>query len=163
MLAAILLIEDDPTSSRSHEQALTAEGYGVTLATTGESARRAFTETQPNLVLVDLGLPDADGVDLCREFRAAAPAMSIVVLTARQEEADVVVGLDAGADDYISKPFRLAELFARVRAHLRRPEGHSLEDRVTAGDLDIDIAARRAWVGDAELTLRPQSSISSSS
>ncbi len=155
-MAEILLIEDDATISRSLEQALTAEGYDVTVATDGASARQAFTEEKPHLVLLDLGLPDADGVDLCREFRAAGPATSIVVLTARQEEADIVVGLDAGADDYITKPFRLAELLARVRAHLRRPELHGLGDRVTLGDLEIDVAARRAWVGTDELGLRPR-------
>ncbi len=149
-------MEDDSTISRSLEQALTAEGYDVTLATNGATARRAFAAARPHLVLLDLGLPDVDGVDLCREFRAAAPATSIVVLTARQEEADVVVGLDAGADDYITKPFRLAELLARVRAHLRRPDLDGPADRLIAGDLVIDVAARQAWMGTDELALRPR-------
>ncbi|MCU1456102.1 MAG: chemotaxis protein CheY [Actinomycetia bacterium] len=156
MLARILLVEDDPTISRSLEQALTAEGYDITLAIDGTSARSAFRTLVPDLVLLDLGLPDADGVELCREFRAAAPATSIVVLTARQEEADIVVGLDAGADDYITKPFRLAELLARVRAHLRRPEATEPDERVTAAELEIDAGARRAWVAGEELALRPR-------
>ena len=122
MTAAVLLVEDDAIIGRSLEQALGGAGYTVTLAVDGATARTAFKRLVPDLVLLDLGLPDADGVDLCREFRVSAPAASIIVLTARQEEADVVVGLDAGADDYVTKPFRLAELLARVRAHLRRPE-----------------------------------------
>jgi len=155
-MAEILLVEDDPTIGRSLEQALTAEGYEVTLATDAAHARAAFDHGLPDLVLLDLGLPDADGVDLCRELRMNAPDASIVVLTARQEEADIVVGLDAGADDYITKPFRLAELLARIRAHLRRPEVPTLGERLHAGDLEIDVDARRVWVGSDELALRPR-------
>ena len=114
MTAEVLLVEDDAIIGRSLEQALGGAGYTVTLAADGATACTAFKRLVPDLVLLDLGLPDADGVDLCREFRASAPAASIIVLTARQEEADVVVGLDAGADDYVTKPFRLAELLARV-------------------------------------------------
>src|SRR5262245_3490147 len=98
MPSDVLLVEDDATIGRSLEQALGGAGYTVTLATTGAAARRAFLHGIPDLVLLDLGLPDIDGVDLCRELRATAPAASIIVLTARHEEADVVVGLDAGAD-----------------------------------------------------------------
>jgi DNA-binding response OmpR family regulator len=156
MAAGVLLVEDDSTIGRSLEQALTGAGYTVTLAVDGASARRAFAESVPDLVLLDLGLPDVDGVDLCREFRASAPGTSIIVLTARQEEVDVVVGLDAGADDYVTKPFRLAELFARVRAHLRRPDAPAPVEHLTAGDLSIDVAARRAWAGERELALRPR-------
>jgi DNA-binding response OmpR family regulator len=156
MAAGVLLVEDDSTIGRSLEQALSGAGYVVTLAVDGASARRAFAASVPDLVLLDLGLPDVDGVDLCREFRATAPGTSIIVLTARQEEVDVVVGLDAGADDYVTKPFRLAELFARVRAHLRRPDAPVPIEQLTAGDLSIDVAARRAWAGGRELALRPR-------
>ena len=81
-------------------------------------------EHRPALVLLDLGLPDLDGVEVCRRLRAEDPTVPIVILTARHAEVDVVLGLDAGADDYVTKPFRLAELLARVRAHLRRPRRH---------------------------------------
>ena len=155
MTAVVLLVEDDAIIGRSLEQALGGAGYTVTLAADGATARTAFKRLVPDLVLLDLGLPDADGVDLCREFRASAPGTSIVVLTARQEEADVVVGLDAGADDYVTKPFRLAELLARVRAHLRRPETQTSVETLTAGDVEVDLAARRAWAGTRELALRP--------
>jgi DNA-binding response OmpR family regulator len=128
----------------------------VTLAADGESARRVFALALPHLVVLDLGLPDVDGLDLCRELRASDPAVSILVLTARDEEIDIVVGLDAGANDYVTKPFRLAELLARVRAHLRRPEPSSSSSEVVIGDLTVDVAARRAWAGTKELTLRPR-------
>jgi DNA-binding response OmpR family regulator len=156
MTAEVLLVEDDAIIGRSLEQALGGAGYTVTLAADGVTARTAFKRLVPDLVLLDLGLPDADGVDLCREFRASAPATSIIVLTARQEEADVVVGLDAGADDYVTKPFRLAELLARVRAHLRRPESQASVELLRAGDVEVDVAARRAWAGTRELALRPR-------
>jgi DNA-binding response OmpR family regulator len=152
----VLLVEDESTIGRSLEQALTASGYVVTLAESGALARAAFAADIPDLVLLDLGLPDADGIDLCREMRDAAPATSIIVLTARQEEADVVVGLDAGADDYVTKPFRLAELLARVRAHLRQPTADQPPGTLRLGDLRLDLAARRAWIGPHELALRPR-------
>jgi DNA-binding response OmpR family regulator len=152
----VMLVEDDPTIGRSLEQALVAQGYQVSLAPDGASAREVFARDEPDLVLLDLGLPDIDGMDLCRELRAASPSVFIVVLTARQEEADIVVGLDAGADDYVTKPFRLAELLARVRAHLRRPEPDDRQGRVVVGDLEMDLTARRAWAGAQELTLRPR-------
>ena len=156
MRPEVLLVEDDATIGRSLEQALGGAGYTVTLAADGASARSAFRRVIPDLVLLDLGLPDVDGVDLCREFRAAAPATSIVVLTARQEEADVVVGLDAGADDYVTKPFRLAELLARVRAHLRRSSAVSAPTApaVQVGDVELDRDARRVRVDGAEVELR---------
>ncbi len=156
MEARVLLVEDDATIGRSLEQSLRAQGYTVTLAADGESARRVLALALPHLVVLDLGLPDVDGLDLCRELRASAPAVSILVLTARDEEIDIVVGLDAGANDYVTKPFRLAELLARVRAHLRRPEPSSSSSEVVIGDLTVDVAARRAWAGTQELTLRPR-------
>jgi DNA-binding response OmpR family regulator len=155
MASEVLLVEDDETIGRSLAQALESQGYLVTLAVDGASARVAFARSVPDLVVLDLGLPDVDGVDLCRELRVAAGALPILVLTARHEEADIVVSLDAGAVDYVTKPFRLAELLARIRAHLRRPEPTGA-DRTSVGDLQIDHDARRVWAGDQELALRPR-------
>src|SRR6201999_3487219 len=92
----VLLVEDDGTIGRSLSSALDSQGHGVTLATDGAAARAAFARATPDIVLLDLGLPDVDGVDLCREFSAAVPTLPILVLTARHEEADIVVSLDAG-------------------------------------------------------------------
>ena len=150
----MLLVEDDPTIGRSLHQSLCAQGYVVTLAVDGATARRALADATPDLVVLDLGLPDIDGLDLCREVRASAPGISILVLTARAEEIDVVVGLDAGANDYVTKPFRLGEFLARVRAHLRTTDIASSE--IVIGDLTVDTDARRAWAGGRELTLRPR-------
>jgi DNA-binding response OmpR family regulator len=155
MPSRVLLVEDDETIGRSLARALESQGYAVTWAADGVTARSALAQAPPDLVLLDLGLPDVDGMDLCREMSTAAPTLPIVVLTARHEEADIVVSLDAGAVDYITKPFRLAELLARMRAHLRRPQALDHE-RIVVGALQIDHDARRVWIGTSELALRPR-------
>jgi len=110
--------------------------------------------------VLDLTLPDVDGLDVCRQIRSNHPALPILMLTARREEVDVVVGLDAGADDYVAKPFRVAELVARLRARLRVASDASAvvgdADVVTAGDLRIERAAHRAYLGETELELTPK-------
>jgi DNA-binding response OmpR family regulator len=117
--AQLLLVEDDMKIGKGVAQALENSGYEITWVTTGRAALDAAISQPPALVLLDLGLPDVDGVEVCAQLRAAVPSATIVILTARTDEIDVVVGLDAGADDYVGKPFRLGELLARVRA----PEG----------------------------------------
>jgi DNA-binding response OmpR family regulator len=155
MPSRVLLVEDDETIGRSLTRALESQGYDVTWASDGETARAAMTPPVPDLVLLDVGLPDVDGVDLCRELATAAPTLPILMLTARHEEADIVLSLDAGAVDYVTKPFRLAELLARVRAQLRRPQD-SDQERIVVGDLQVEPDARRVWLGSSELTLRPR-------
>src|ERR1700732_3686060 len=119
-MANLLVVEDDETIGKLLAEGLQANGHQVTWVRTGGGALREATAHDFELVLVDLGLPDLDGVHVCRQLRTMLPEAVLVILTARSEEIDVVVGLDAGADDYLSKPFRYAELLARVRAHLRR-------------------------------------------
>ena len=152
-VSSLLLVEDDPDIAGPLSRALAREGYGVRVADDGPTAVTLASQQRFDLVLLDLGLPGMDGIDVCRRIRASSPTLPILMLTARADEIDVVVGLDAGADDYVAKPFRLAELLARIRSVLRRSE-----QRTTSGSLDvrIDPPARRAWVGDEELELTPK-------
>jgi DNA-binding response OmpR family regulator len=152
--ARILLVEDDDAIGRSLCDVLTGEGHTVDWQTTGAAAIDAARSHPPDLVLLDLGLPDRDGVEVCRTLRRLEVAPAIVMLTARAAEIDVVLGLDAGADDYLTKPFRLSELLARVRAHLRR--GVQPSGQPAAGAVRIDRAARRVWCGETEIALRPK-------
>jgi DNA-binding response OmpR family regulator len=115
----VLLVEDDRRISEPLIRVLRAESFEVTHVSTGMSALAMVDTEVPMLVLLDLTLPDIDGLDVCRRLRADHPSLPIIMLTARAEEMDVIVGLGAGADDYVAKPFRLAELVARIKARLR--------------------------------------------
>jgi DNA-binding response OmpR family regulator len=151
----VLVVEDDSAVGQGLVGLLAADGYDVVWAQRGEQARRLVSTGPVDLVLLDLGLPDMRGLDLCRDLREASNDVVIVVVTARTDEAEAVALLDSGADDFVGKPFRSAELQARVRAHLRRRE---LDGQVElrSGRLRIDIRARRAWFADVELALRPK-------
>ena len=150
----ILVVEDDAAIGRALVSALGSQGFDVDWATTGADAIARCVSSGAQLVLLDLGLPDLDGVEVCRRLRALDARLPIVILTARHSEIDVVLGLDAGADDYVTKPFRLAELLARVRAHLRRPQPNATPDRLSVGDVEIDRDGRRVRVGGEEVDLR---------
>jgi len=148
----VLLAEDDPAIAEPLARALTREGYNVVVQGTGQGAIDAANGV--DIVVLDLGLPDMDGLDVAREIRNKGLTTPILVLTARADEVDLVVGLDAGADDYVTKPFRLAELLARVRALLRRTHGDTTdEEELVAQDVRIDVSAHRAFQGDRELHL----------
>ena len=155
---AILVVEDDDAIAEGLVRVLDSQGYPVRRLSRGGPALAAATE-EVGLVVLDLGLPDMDGIDVCRRLRTARPDLAILILSARDQELDVVSGLDAGADDYLVKPFRLSELLARVRAHLRRTASVPGPDRaepLRAGEIVVDTAARRAWRGEQELSLRPK-------
>ncbi len=148
----VLLVEDDPAIAEPLARALTREGYDVRAHGTGQGA--IDNSAGMDLIVLDLGLPDMDGLDVARWIRSQGMTTPILVLTARADEVDLVVGLDAGADDYVTKPFRLAELLARVRALLRRAGGELTdEDELTAQDVRVDVAAHRAFQGKRELQL----------
>lgn len=154
MLATLLIVEDDPAIGTNLDRALTNAGYDCTLVPSVEAARGI--DDQPDLALVDLGLPDGDGLDLARDMLARWPDLPLIMLTARAEEMDVVIGLDTGAVDYVTKPFRLSELLARVRAHLRRPHERADLSLLDDGDLTVDVAARRVVLAGTEVELRPK-------
>ncbi len=149
-MAAILLVEDDEAISQPLARALEREGHHVETVADGMIAAATGATGSHDLVILDLTLPSLDGLDVCRRIRRVRPTVPILMLTARSEEIDAVLGLDAGADDYQAKPFRLAELTARVRALVRRSQPDVIE---AAGGVRVDRAARRAWVGEREMTL----------
>jgi DNA-binding response OmpR family regulator len=153
--ARVLVVEDDETLGSGLVSTLAAEMYEVRWARSGAQARSLLAGAPADLILLDLGLPDTDGIDLCRALREDDELATIVVVTARTDEASAVLSLDAGADDYITKPFRSAELLARLRAHLRRREALGPAE-LRIGRLRLDLAARRGWVDATPLTLRPK-------
>jgi DNA-binding response OmpR family regulator len=157
MAPEILIVEDDEAIASGLARVLDSNGHSVARVSHGREALERMEE--PGLVILDLGLPDMNGIEVCRRMRLARPELAILILSARDQELDIVAGLDAGADDYLVKPFRLSELLARVRAHLRRTAAAAPEDipqPVRAGAVKVDPAARRAWSGERELSLRPK-------
>jgi DNA-binding response OmpR family regulator len=154
-VARLLVVEDDETIGATLTSSLREHGHQVAWEQRGHAAVNTATATDFELVLLDLGLPDLDGVEVCRRIRGALPGAVVVMLTARTDEMDVVVGLEAGADDYLTKPVRLAELHARVRAHLRRaaPVAGSVPPS-PIGDLVVDPVSRRVTVRGREVSLR---------
>ncbi|MDG1390952.1 MAG: response regulator [Ilumatobacter sp.] len=121
----VLLVEDDERISEPLKRVLRAEAFDVVHVAAGRPALASVANAVPDLVLLDLTLPDIDGLDVCRKLRADHPDLPVIMLTARAEEMDVIVGLNAGADDYVAKPFRLAELVACIRARLRIGQHHA--------------------------------------
>ena len=148
----VLVAEDEEGTRMTLTHVLRVEGYEVDEARDGIEAARLGADGDYALVLLDVEMPGLDGVEVCRRIRAARPTVPIMMLTGRDTELDAIRGLDAGADDYVSKPFRLQELLARVRAHVRR----SNPDVLAAGDVRVDKLSRRVWHGDDELTLSPR-------
>ena len=153
-MTSVLLVEDDQRISEPLVRVLRAEDLEVTHVAAGQPALDAVAASRPYLVLLDLTLPDLDGLDVCRRLRADHPDLPIIMLTARAEEMDVIVGLGAGADDYVAKPFRLAELVARIRARLRVAETSTAPARATGplvgAGIELDPAARRCFVTDPD-------------
>lgn len=151
--ARILVVEDDATTRESLARALRLDGHRVETAARGETASRLLQTPPWAAVVLDLGLPDGSGLDWCREWRRRGHTVPILILTARGDVGSRVEGLDAGADDYLGKPFALSELKARVRALLRRA-GDGADNRLLVhGDLRVDFAKRRAMAGSDEVPI----------
>jgi two-component system, OmpR family, KDP operon response regulator KdpE len=155
--AHILLVDDELSIQRAMAPLLRSRGYAVTTAGTGREAIDFFTRDRPNLVILDLGLPDMNGLDVCRQIRERADTR-ILILSARGAEKDKVAALDLGADDYVTKPFGPEELMARVRVALRRSLGRDemLRGQLTRGGLTIDFDRHRVHRGNDEIRLTPK-------
>jgi len=151
-VTTVLLAEDDEAIASPLARALQREGYTVQVVGDGPGALELASHDPFDLVVLDLGLPGMDGLEVCRRLRTVRPELAVLMLTARTDEVDFVVGLDAGADDYVAKPFRLAELMARVRALLRRRAGTGEEVLDVAG-VRMDHPAHRVQVDGAEVGL----------
>ncbi|WP_449061061.1 response regulator transcription factor [Planomonospora algeriensis] len=152
----VLVVEDDETIARAVRHRLAAEGFDVRVAGDGEGALAAYAKAEPDVVVLDRLLPGLDGLEVCRRMQAARP-VPVLMLTALGEETDLLVGLGVGADDYMTKPFSMRELVARVHALLRRVERASqlaVDDSVVrVGDVEIDTAERRVYVAGTEVRL----------
>jgi two-component system KDP operon response regulator KdpE len=155
--ALILLVDDEVSIQRAMTPLLRSLGYTVSVAGTGRQALEIFDRERPDLVILDLGLPDMDGSEICRQLRERAET-PIIILSARGAEKDKVEALDQGADDYVTKPFGPEELLARVRAALRRSLGRegTFHGRLTRGDLTIDFDKRRVHCSKLEVRLTPK-------
>ncbi len=151
----IVLVEDDLDIRRLVAETLSAEGYDIESAERGLLGLELTIQTSPDLVLLDLGLPDVDGRELLRMIRSVSD-VPVIVLTARGGDSEVVATLDAGADDYLTKPFSVAQLLARVRAVLRRRDGGSARETLEIGGLRIDVNAREAALDGVALELSPK-------
>jgi two-component system KDP operon response regulator KdpE len=152
----ILLVDDETAIQRAVGPLLRGRGYEVEIAGTGAQALRAFAERPPDLIVLDLGLPDLEGTEVCRRVRATSQ-VPILVLSAREGEADKVQALDLGADDYVTKPFGPEELLARIRVALRRQQSAGASDGpFVVGDLSIDEARHRVLRAGTELRLTPK-------
>jgi DNA-binding response OmpR family regulator len=145
----LLLAEDDADIAEPMARALRRDGYDVDWVTSAAEVLERLRAVWVDLLVLDLGLPDADGVELCRRIRRVDTRLPIIMVTARTDELDVVVGFDAGADDYVGKPFSMSELRARVRGRLRLAP----TDVIQVQDVRVDLAARRVQRGDEEIVL----------
>lgn len=153
----VLVVEDETALAELLKYNLEKEGYRVSVATDGDEALLAAEETPPDLVVLDWMLPKAPGIEVCRRLRARQETRNtpIVMLTARTEESDRIRGLDIGADDYITKPFSMSELLARLRAVMRRIRPGLAEDQIRAGDIVMDRVSHRVKRGGREVHLGP--------
>ncbi|MGQ9489696.1 MAG: winged helix-turn-helix domain-containing protein [Anaerolineae bacterium] len=151
----ILIVEDEPSLLETLALNLRSGGYDVVTAADGATALEVARAAAPDLVILDLMLPELDGLTVCRSLRQVSD-VPILILTARTGELDKIIGLESGADDYLTKPFSLGELQARIRALLRRAGPRRISDELRSGDLSLNLVSRRAFLGERELVLSPK-------
>jgi DNA-binding response OmpR family regulator len=151
----ILLVDDEPSLLDTLAYNLRTSGYDVVTAADGAAALELARSASPDLVILDLMLPEIDGLTVCRSLRAVSDT-PILVLTARTGELDKIIGLESGADDYMTKPFSLGELQARIRALLRRAGPLRQSDEIRSGNLALNLTSRKAFLNNEELTLSPR-------
>jgi two-component system KDP operon response regulator KdpE len=155
---SVLVVDDEPALRKTIRASLAASGFSVEEAGTGGDAIGAVQQRPFDLVLLDVNMPGMSGVEACRQIRASAPRTGIIMVTVRDAEEDKVRALEAGADDYVTKPFRFRELIARLRAVLRRTHADGSEERriLHAGDLKMDLEQRLLWKAGEEIRLSPK-------
>jgi DNA-binding response OmpR family regulator len=156
----ILIVEDDAAVARGLEYGLKHEGFGVMIANNGHTALEIIRQTQVHLILLDIGLPDMTGFEVCRKLRAEGKRQPVLMLTARDDEIDKVLGLELGADDYILKPYSLRELISRIRASLRRAygelaQGSEINEELRFGDVVMDVTSMTVRRAGEEVILTP--------
>jgi len=157
-MSEILIVEDEQDLADGLEINLSKEGYRVLKVTTGDAVMNLVIQKNPDLIILDIVLPDMSGFDVCRELRQKGLAVPIIMLTAKNEVIDRVVGLELGADDYVTKPFSMRELLARIRVHLRRQPSHSCDGltRYRFGDVEIEFDKFSAKRHDEPMNLTPK-------
>jgi two-component system response regulator RegX3 len=153
----ILIVEDEPSLSDSLRYNLEREGYAVTVAENGHAALERFAAEGPDLIILDLMLPEMSGLDVCKQIRAASEA-PIIMVTAKDSEADIVTGLELGADDYVTKPFSMRELVSRVRANLRRAGDRAPDedDLLRGGPVELDVPRHEVRIRGEEVAFPPK-------
>jgi two-component system, OmpR family, KDP operon response regulator KdpE len=150
----VLVVDDEQQITRVLRTTLTSRGFDIRVANDGEMALEIMKDWTPNLIITDLMMPNMDGIQLCKRVRTMSE-VPIIVLSVRGQERSKIEALDAGADDYVTKPFSMGELLARVRAVLRRAPKAEPRERILMGDFDIDLAVRQVRVRDSEVKLTP--------
>ena len=154
LAAIVLVVEDDTSIGSAMRKALADHGYTVEWCLDGATATERMKTVPPDIVLLDAGLPDIDGFTLCRSLREQHRDLPIVIVTARDSEIDIVVGLDAGASDYVTKPFSMNVLLARVRAHLRGSDAKDPDESIQVGELRVDPVGYEVFIGEEAVPLR---------
>jgi DNA-binding response OmpR family regulator len=152
-LGLVLVVEDEPAIAELHRRYLSQAGYGVHVESRGTSGLEAVRRLKPVLVVLDVGLPDLDGVELCRRLRDGGDWTPVLFVTARDDEVDRIIGLEIGGDDYLTKPFSPREMVARVKAVLRRSQEAAKAEVLVAGEVRLDRASRTVTVGERPVSL----------